>query len=76
MTETAERLKPELERLSPQDRAALARFLISSLDAEEDMDTEGAWSAELERRWGEIENGEVAGESADEVLAKLHRKYS
>ncbi|MBW3599109.1 MAG: addiction module protein [Planctomycetes bacterium] len=76
MTETAEQLKPELARLSPQDRAALARFLIDSLDDEEDADAESAWDAELARRSEEIDSGKAVGEPADEVFAKLRRKYS
>jgi hypothetical protein len=54
MTETAEKLKVELSRLSMQDRAELAYFLIHSLDEDVDDDAEIAWDAELERRMQEI----------------------
>jgi hypothetical protein len=47
MTETAERLKFELSRLSLRERAELAQFLIRSLDEEVEADAEAAWEAEL-----------------------------
>ena len=76
MTETAERLKPELARLSAQDRAALASFLIHSLGEEEDADAEAAWDVELARRVEEIKSGKAIGIPADKVFADLREKYS
>lgn len=76
MTNSAERLKPELAQLSAQDRAALAHFLIHSLDEDEDADAEAAWDAELARRAEEIKNGTAGGEPANKVFAELREKYS
>ena len=76
MTEAAERLKPELSRLSQPERAELARFLIESLDEGADADAEVAWDAELARRLEEIRNGVAVGEPADSALADLRAKYS
>lgn len=76
MSETAEKLKPELAQLTAQDRAALAHFLIHSLDEGEDADAEAAWDAELARRAEEIKSGKAAGESVDRVFAELREKYS
>jgi putative addiction module component (TIGR02574 family) len=76
MTEAAERLKPELSRLTPHERAELARFLIDSLDEDDDADAEMAWDAELARRMEGIANGTAAGEPADTALADLRAKYS
>ncbi|MCD4728487.1 MAG: addiction module protein [Pirellulales bacterium] len=42
-------------------------------DAEAEL--QRAWEAELERRWEEMENGRVAGEPAESVLAELRKKY-
>ena len=75
-TEAAERMKPELARLTPHERAELARFLIDSLDEGTDDDAEAAWDAELARRMAEIESGTAAGEPGDAVFAKLRAKYS
>ena len=75
MTETAEKLKAELARLSTEDRAALAHFLIHSLDEEEGADAGAAWDAELARRAAEINSGKARGEPADEVFAELRKKH-
>jgi putative addiction module component (TIGR02574 family) len=76
MSELAEKLKSDLSRLSVQDRAELAQFLIHSLDDGEDADAEAAWDAELARREQEIRTGRDVGEPVDKVLAELHKKYS
>ena len=76
MTDIAERLKPELAGLSAQDRAALASFLIRSLDEAEDADAEAAWDAELARRAEDIKSGKAIGIPADQVFADLRKKYS
>jgi putative addiction module component (TIGR02574 family) len=76
MTETAEKLKSELSRLSLQERAELAYFLVYSLDEEVDEDAEAAWDAELEQRMGEIKSGKEMGEPADRVFTELREKYS
>ena len=76
MTEIAERLREELLRLPSEDRAELAYCLIRSLDNDADTKVEVDWEAELDRRWQEMENGQVAGESADSVLAGLRKKHA
>jgi putative addiction module component (TIGR02574 family) len=76
MTETAEKLKIELSRLSIQDHAELAYILIHSLDEDVDNDAEIAWDAELERRMQEIINGTASSEPSSKVFAELREKYS
>ncbi len=76
MTEAVESLKVQICRLSVQERAELAYFLIQSLDDGADADAESAWDAELARRMEEIASGEAIGEPADSVLTKLRQKYS
>ena len=48
-------------------------LLIESLDKDEvvDPDVEAAWAAEAERRWNEIESGNVKTVPWTEVKAKL-----
>jgi putative addiction module component (TIGR02574 family) len=75
MTETGRRLKAELLNLTSEDRAELAYFLIRSLDEEPETGVQAAWEAELERRWQEMEGGNVAGVPADEVFAELRKTY-
>ena len=76
MTETAEKIKFELSRLSLQERAELAYFLIHSLDEEVNADAEAAWDAELAQRLEEIKSGKAVGEPADKVFAEIREKYS
>jgi putative addiction module component (TIGR02574 family) len=76
MTAKAERLKSELAELTPEERAELARFLVESLDEEEEQGVEAAWDEELKRRAEEIESGRVGGEPAENVVRELRAKYS
>jgi putative addiction module component (TIGR02574 family) len=75
MTEVAERLKSQLLQLASEDRAELAYFLIRSLDERPEPGVQAAWEADLERRWKEMESGEVPGVPAEEVFAELRKKY-
>jgi putative addiction module component (TIGR02574 family) len=73
VTETAERLKSELSRLPPKERAELAHFLIHSLDDEVDADAEAAWDAELAKRLEEINRGQAVGEPAAKVFGLIRQ---
>lgn len=75
MSKTAKKLKAELSRLSPKDRAELAHYLLHSLD-ETDPEAQAAWDAELADRLNEIKGRKEKGESAAKVFAKLRKKYS
>jgi putative addiction module component (TIGR02574 family) len=75
MTDTASKLKAELLNLASEDRAELAYFLIRSLEEEPDTGVQPAWEAELERRWQEMQSGNVVGVPAEEVFAELRKKY-
>ena len=78
MSSNFESLKQRAVRLSPAEREELARFLIESLDPVtedvDEVDIERAWLAEGERRWGEIERGEVVPIPGDEALARVRRQ--
>lgn len=76
MTATAERLKADLVRLSPPERAELAQFLLDSLDEGSDPDAEQAWEAELAKREQEIRTGQAAGEPAAQVIAELQKQFA
>lgn len=76
MSQTTEELRATLAKLPMKERAELANFLIHSLDAEWDAETEAAWDAELTRRASEILSGNAKGEEAGSVFASLREKYS
>jgi putative addiction module component (TIGR02574 family) len=60
--------------LPESDRATLAGLLIESLESPPDPDIEEAWAKEAERRWREIESGEVNTIPWEEVRAKLFQR--
>ena len=61
--------------LSDSERATLVGLLIESLEGgEPDADVEAAWAAEAERRWQEIESGQVKTIPWEEVRADLLRE--
>jgi putative addiction module component (TIGR02574 family) len=75
MTQIAEKLRDELLRLPTEDRAELAYCLIRSLDDDDDVTIQAAWETELECRWQKMENGETIGKPAEDVFARLQKKY-
>ena len=75
MGETVEKLKEQVEMLTNQERAEIARFVIDSLDQETDDDAEAAWEAEFARRVSDIEGGRAVGKSAHQVFAELREKH-
>ena len=62
--------------LSDNERATLVGLLIESLETAEETqpEVEAAWAAEAERRWQEIESGQVKTIPWEEVRANLLRE--
>ena len=58
MKSKTKKLLHEALRLEPAEREALAGELFDSLETS-DPDAEAAWEAEIERRIGELDRGEV-----------------
>ncbi len=73
MPTNLELLEAEALKLTTAERAHLTERLIQSLDA--DDANEAAWSAEIEKRLREIDEGEVETRPVEDVLAELHAKY-
>jgi len=64
----------EVLALPEQDRAFLARELISSLDDYADPDAETQWQEVIERRSREIEEGKVTCRPVEEVVQDIRNK--
>ena len=60
--------------LPESDRATLAGLLIESLEPPPDPEIEEIWAEEAERRWRQIESGEVKTIPWEEVRARLFRR--
>lgn len=71
---SVERYKTQLEKLSREERAELADFLLSSLDPEEEG-AAAAWDAEISRRVAEIRSGKANGKPAERVFAELRQRH-
>jgi putative addiction module component (TIGR02574 family) len=71
---SVERYKTQLEKLSREERAELAHFLLSSLEPEEEG-AAAAWDAEISRRVAEIRSGKANGKPAEQVFAELRERY-
>ena len=75
MGKTFSEIESEAMALPPNERAALARDLIESLDADLSEDYEEVWLEEAERRYAAYASGEIKGRSAEQVIAELKNRY-
>ena len=77
MSIQAEELKSRLALLPQDERAALAKFLLRSLEeGGGDADVEAAWDTELERRAQDIQSGSATGEDLEKVIEELRARFS
>lgn len=69
-----EAYKSQLEKLSREERAELAYFLLSSLEPSEEG-AATAWNTEISRRVAEIRSRKANGKPAEQVFAELRERY-
>ncbi len=69
----AQAVAAQLLTLPAQDRARLAALLLASLEGADSGATD-AWDAEIGRRAGQLEAGEVNGVPAADVFAEVERR--
>jgi putative addiction module component (TIGR02574 family) len=76
MTDVASRLKDELLQLSEDDRLALARVLLESVDGPEDdvAEDEAAWIEELNRRSDDLAAGRATAQPFREAIEELRQE--
>ncbi len=67
---TLQELKTEIRKLPLNERAALAKSLIDSLDDLSESEIEALWVEEAERRLDELEQGRATEIPAEEVLRR------
>jgi putative addiction module component (TIGR02574 family) len=80
MSERAEKLKPLLDALSPDERAEIIDYLVGlgEADVDEDMtreEWEAAWAEEVNRRLEDMRSGKTQGVPGDEVMRRMREKY-
>ena len=69
-------IEAEIKKLPVQDRAALAKWIVESLDELSEMEIETLWAEEGERRLDQLEKGDVPGIPAEEILRKARAAIS
>ena len=61
-------IEAEIKKLPSRDRAALAKWIVESLDELSETEIEALWAEEAERRLDELEQGLATEVPAGEVL--------
>lgn len=74
-TQEIESVQQAALRLQPAARVALTHALVQSLSALSEAQVAELWLDEAERRDVEMESGQVAGISGDEVFRRLYARY-
>jgi len=69
-------LVAEVKKLSLEERAALAKVIVESLDELSESEIEALWVREAERRLDELEQGRVTEISAEEVFRRARAAIS
>ena len=65
-----EKLETEIRKLALKERAALAKWIVQTLDDLSESEIAALWAEEAERRLDELEQGVAAEISAEEVLRR------
>jgi hypothetical protein len=63
-------LETEIRKLALKERAALAKWIVQTLDDLSESEIAALWAEEAERRLDELEQGVAAEISAEEVLRR------
>jgi hypothetical protein len=71
-----EELETEIKKMNLKERAALARWIVQSLDDLSGSEIEALWAEEAERRLDELDLGLVAEVPAQEVLRRARAAIS
>lgn len=70
MSALFDEVQKQAQRLTPQEKAALAHLLIEELDSSSDADVEQLWIAESQRRYQAYLRGEVQSVPGDEAMSR------
>lgn len=69
-------LEAEIKKPDLKDRAALAKWIVESLDELSEVEIEALWVEEAEHRLDDMERGLVTEMSAEEVLRRARMAIS
>lgn len=71
-----EEIEAEIKKLTLEDRAALAKWIVESLDELSEPEIEALWAKEAEHRLDELEQGLVTEIPAEEVVRRARAAIS
>ena len=71
-----EEIEAEIKKLDLKDRAALAKWIVESLDDLSEEEAAALWAEEAERRLDEMEQGQVNEIPAKEVIRRARAVIS
>ena len=74
MAQDTSELRKELDKLTPKQKAELARTLIDSLDEDSDENVEQLWLDEAARRYEAYRRGDMSSRPAVEVFARVRAR--
>ena len=69
-----EELEKQARKLSPKEKAALARILIEDMDTSVDTDAEQLWVEEAQRRYDAFVAGKLEAQPGSEVMDRTRRR--
>lgn len=71
MTATMQNLIDNIDKLKPVEKGFVAQYILASLDNSHDQDSEKKWAELVQKRYREIETGQVDTLSWDEIKQKV-----
>ena len=74
MTRDISEIREDVDKLSPKQKAELARTLIDSLDGDLDEDVEYIWIDEATWRFEAYRRGEMSSHPVTEVFARTRAR--
>jgi putative addiction module component (TIGR02574 family) len=69
-------IEAQIKKLHLKERAALAKWIVESLDELSEEEIEALWAEEAERRLDEMERGQVNEIPAKEVIRRARAAIS
>ena len=76
MARSVQDIEKEVLSLSAEDKAALLRTLITTLDTKVDESVENAWHEEAQRRYQELKGGQAIATPAEEVFERARSQLN
>ena len=71
MTKVMNRVIDDIQELSQDEKNNLIKFLIASMDEKHDENSENEWLALSQKRYEEIQSGQVQTQSWNEIKQRV-----